>query len=118
MSDYKERGSWKFDNWICKVIDVVNELGCSFSWVPCLANQVIDWLAKQGAKHLSPLLETFFPIWGAIFLFFVPWFLICKVGGVFVGLDTCFLYKLFVHPRRIAYSSYVYPFKINANGCF
>ena len=47
----KERGSWKFDNWMRKIVEVVSEMGCSLSWVHCSSNQVVDQLAKQGAKH-------------------------------------------------------------------
>ena len=27
----EERGFWKFDNWMRKILDIVSELGCSLS---------------------------------------------------------------------------------------
>ena len=59
----KERGSWKFENWMFKIIDTSNELGCSFSWIPCLANKFAYQLAKQGAKHMVSFVGDFFPLW-------------------------------------------------------
>ena len=31
----------------------------SFSWIPCSANQVVDQLAKQGAKHMASFVGDF-----------------------------------------------------------
>ena len=36
----RERDPWKFVKWMHKIIDVASELGCSFSLIPCSANQV------------------------------------------------------------------------------
>lgn len=64
-------------------IKAASELGCSFSEIPCTANQIIGELDKEGAKrtifffisNLSqqpPLLETSIPLECPIFLFGVP----------------------------------------------
>ena len=34
----RERGSWMFDNLMCKIINIASELSCSFSWVTYSAN--------------------------------------------------------------------------------
>ena len=57
----KESSSWKFDNQIHKIIDVVSELGCFLAQVPRSTNQVADQLAKQGDKHLAFFVGDFRP---------------------------------------------------------
>lgn len=46
----KKRGSWKFDNWMYKIIEVASELGCSSLGFPI---QPTILLASQPNKELS-----------------------------------------------------------------
>ena len=56
----KERGPWKFDGWFCQIIDISSELGCFFSWGPCLSNHVIDALAKCEARNMVSFVGDFY----------------------------------------------------------
>ena len=58
-----------------RIIDIANELGCFFSWVPRSVNQVADELAKQGAKHLTSFVGDFLLLLASN-VFSVVWMLV------------------------------------------
>lgn len=49
----KERRPWKFDKWLRQIIAISLELGCFFSWAPCLSNHTAYALAKREARHMT-----------------------------------------------------------------
>ena len=48
--------------WLCQIINISSELGCSFSWTLCFGNDVADALAKGGARHMVSFVEDLIPL--------------------------------------------------------
>ena len=64
-----ERGLWRLDGWLCQIFDIFTKLGWSIQWVLHSANQVVDELAKRGAKQLISFVGDYLPPW--VYLMFV-----------------------------------------------
>ena len=103
----KERSSWKFDNWMCKIMDNANELGCSL--LDSLFSKLSRKSVSQARSRAYDLLCWRFPFHLSVQFFCSYLYAGFYEGGlVFVVLSLDYILPSVAHLWRIAHASYIY----------